>query len=510
MSRLGKGKGTIPACAGEPSVLLDCPLGKGDYPRVCGGTSRAFPEVWPTRGLSPRVRGNPARRRKPPSGSGTIPACAGEPPSPYPGDPGAWDYPRVCGGTKDRAKKGEIYGGLSPRVRGNRRNGSGNWRRRGTIPACAGEPPVSAKHCQHVRDYPRVCGGTSFAQRLYVHTWGLSPRVRGNQHLMTEISEKEGTIPACAGEPDEEWVHRLYRGDYPRVCGGTSSASSTIVRSMGLSPRVRGNPGNSNPVMSASGTIPACAGEPSTLLAARRMFRDYPRVCGGTMTRQISASDTPGLSPRVRGNLRPRRRIPGQDGTIPACAGEPHQSRVFCLSERDYPRVCGGTDLAVLTHLEHAGLSPRVRGNPGPPGHLWIIRGTIPACAGEPVDRKAGAGNGGDYPRVCGGTYGWAYRVLDAQGLSPRVRGNLGASTESRPAIGTIPACAGEPGCWTARSRSSGDYPRVCGGTMVARSILKKWAGLSPRVRGNRLQPVCGGHGRGTIPACAGEPTWNG
>ena len=49
-----------------------------------------------------------------------------------------------------------------------------------------------------------------------------------------------------------------------------------------------------------------------------------------------------------------------------------------------YPRVCGGAIDAVDARADHGGLSPRVRGS-----HLAVrdeasVRGSIPACAGEP------------------------------------------------------------------------------------------------------------------------------
>ena len=49
-------------------------------------------------------------------------------------------YPRVCGGTIQYQINGRLGAGLSPRVRGNREKKMDNDRRRGSIPACAGEP----------------------------------------------------------------------------------------------------------------------------------------------------------------------------------------------------------------------------------------------------------------------------------------------------------------------------------------------------------------------------------
>ena len=49
-------------------------------------------------------------------------------------------------------------------------------------------------------------------------------------------------------------------------------------------------------------------------------------------------------------------------------------------------------------------------------------------------------------------------------------------------------------------------YPRVCGGTLPANVHARMMQGLSPRVRGNRRNPICGRPGARSIPACAGEP----
>ena len=101
---------------------------------------------------------------------------------------------------------------------------------------------------------------------------------------------------------------------------------------------------------------------------------------------------------------------------------------------------------ATIIGLE--GLSPRVRGNLGPP--FWEIPplGSIPARAGEPADGDYWPPFTRVYPRACGGTNGSSAIAISAgkQGLSPRVRGNLqrrGPLAMDRPPV----------------------YPRACGGT---------------------------------------------
>ena len=72
-------------------------------------------------------------------------------------------------------------GGLSPRVRGNRRRERSHRGSQRSIPACA--------------------GGTTFLNVSVISQEGLSPRVRGNRSASVWSASQYGSIPACAGEP---------------------------------------------------------------------------------------------------------------------------------------------------------------------------------------------------------------------------------------------------------------------------------------------------------------------
>ena len=91
-------------------------------------------------------------------------------------------------------------------------------------------------------------------------------------------------------------------------------------------------------------SIPACAGEPIDQTEGEQSLKVYPRVCGGTIRRARCGIGAYGLSPRVRGNPRPR--------------------VVKVQPIKVYPRVCGGTVSSAPTSRLPNGLSPRVRGNP--------------------------------------------------------------------------------------------------------------------------------------------------
>ena len=115
--------------------------------------------------------------------------------------------------------------------------------------------------------YPRVCGGTAVVATGRTTVPGLSPRVRGNRIHTNAIWAMNRSIPACAGEPRPSALLGRRTPVYPRVCGGTCILSTLFPDRNGLSPRVRGNPLGSLPYGIASGSIPACAGEP--MLAER-------------------------------------------------------------------------------------------------------------------------------------------------------------------------------------------------------------------------------------------------
>ena len=168
--------------------------------------------------------------------------------------------------------------------------------------------------------------------------------------------------------------------------------------------------------------------------------------------------------------------------------------------------MCGGTLFRHLLYCRAEGLSPRVRGNLYRARSPVGIPRSIPACAGEPAVGTLIILTLQVYPRVCGGTGCDKDSHYTSGGLSPRVRGNQLARRESLAAPGSIPACAGEPVHKVDFRAMYPVYPRVCGGTSAVRRLEMSAPGLSPRVRGNPA--VLGRHlcGVGSIPACAGEP----
>src|SRR5690606_18386324 len=117
----------------------------------------------------------------------------------------------------------------------------------------------------------------------------------------------------------------------------------------------------------------------------------------------------------------------------------------YAQTDRAYPRGCGGTPPCTDRREGRWGLSPRVRGNRTKKPPRTSIRGPIPAGAGEPVAAGIRAIGQRAYPRGCGGTRRVTRQRHNKAGLSPRVRGNRISATKARIGTGPIPAGAGEP-----------------------------------------------------------------
>ena len=198
---------------------------------MCGGTGRKHFRSRLDQGLSPRVRGNHRSLQSILPDGRSIPACAGEPTigwlrviptKVYPRVCGGTTpgrlcrhrqtvYPRVCGGTWLQVTGADVSEGLSPRVRGNRGRLASRLWPGGSIPACAGEPPVDAENHPGETVYPRVCGGTIASIGDAGLTDGLSPRVRGNRTKRNYLQAVKRSIPACAGEPAQMYIIRRRR-----------------------------------------------------------------------------------------------------------------------------------------------------------------------------------------------------------------------------------------------------------------------------------------------------------
>ena len=106
--------------------------------------------------------------------------------------------------------------------------------------------------------------------------------------------------------------------------------------------------------MPSARSIPACAGEPYTIVPGQNFCTVYPRVRGGTRNFFAERGNRYGLSPRARGNHRRLRQQDSPARSIPACAGEPVGGLLTRAQLKVYPRVRGGTPYEAWTPRIHA------------------------------------------------------------------------------------------------------------------------------------------------------------
>ena len=199
--RLRQRAGSIPACAGNPSLSRAEPSPREVHPRVCGESVGGAAGEALEQGPSPRVRGIHLRPGRQAMASRSIPACAGNPSSWGPSRRASRVHPRVCGESCAPLRRQARVQGPSPRVRGIPRARVADEDEVGSIPACAGNPSGPAASTAATRVHPRVCGESSSFWDESEWDGGPSPRVRGIRRALPVLGMHRGSIPACAGNP---------------------------------------------------------------------------------------------------------------------------------------------------------------------------------------------------------------------------------------------------------------------------------------------------------------------
>ena len=298
--------------------------------------------------------------------------------------------------------------GPSPRVRGSLGPQRALEERRGSIPACAGEPRPGARGRGTPRVHPRVCGGARVYTVPVAMALGPSPRVRGSQGQRHRSASALGSIPACAGEPERGRVHAPDREVHPRVCGGAREHAVFLGAMAG--PRPEGSPahagmdprGGDAPV--PRGRLPRSRGDgPIAGETRRQSCRAPPHTRGWTGNRRREARRRTGSPAHAGMDLaldvwcRVAVRLPRTRGDGPV---HPHRARIPLPAPphtRGWTALARGGDIEALGSPAHAGMDPRVH----PRGRG---RGGLPRTRGDgPMPR----------PRTCSGgeapphTRGW-------------------------------------------------------------------------------------------------------
>ncbi len=343
--------------------------------------------------------------------------------------------PRARGAPR-AADHHEVVAGTIPACAGSTGRTGSRSTPRGTIPACAGSTRPTRGHRAGRWDHPRVRGEHGRSGPEHVQGGGPSPRARGARWSPSSRTGASGTIPACAGSTSLVYLVRAYRGEH-------AFSYLALIGILGPSPRARGAHGRPGVTVLVAGTIPACAGSTRPTRGHRAGRWDHPRVRGEHTADQGSPCWSLGPSPRARGaHGRPGVTVLVA-GTIPACAGSTRGAASDSAPRRDHPRVRGEHGRGQRPGLLAEGPSPRARGAPLVSTRGVNQSGTIPACAGSTLGRRAPRPPTGDHPRVRGEHETPIPQPHVLAGPSPRARGARDSVEVTDASVGTIPACAG-------------------------------------------------------------------
>ena len=253
---------SIPAHAGEPYHAKSISKPAMVDPRSRGGAHQFFHLGSLGQGRSPLTRGSLPLLLPQRGPRRSIPAHAGEPRSERPWAREMGVDPRSRGGADLGPHRKPLVPGRSPLTRGSPVSSKPTSPPSGSIPAHAGEPLYGhdARHGRLVD--PRSRGG---AVVVLVETWsgaGRSPLTRGSRGISLPAAGAEGSIPAHAGEPPLSLIGVIVIMVDPRSRGGAASTHWYGMPSCGRSPLTRGSLRAQIRAPRRRGSIPAHAGEP--------------------------------------------------------------------------------------------------------------------------------------------------------------------------------------------------------------------------------------------------------
>ena len=332
-------------------------------------------------------------------------------------------HPRAGGENTQRAGSCPTPAGSSPRGRGKRGRRRKGRNLRGLIPARAGKTCDARSPDSPPGAHPRAGGENAGPRRSVDLGAGSSPRGRGKRAGYADRRPKPRLIPARAGKTRPRDQPRPDRPAHPRAGGENSDLLDLCLREAGSSPRGRGKRPVGWTSTGWNGLIPARAGKTASRSTSIQRARAHPRAGGENSTASASLWRLLGSSPRGRGKRPDRPDASARLRLIPARAGKTTRQTRRIRSLAAHPRAGGENLPPPSTCSPPNGSSPRGRGKPCNPPTPMLTTGLIPARAGKTGRGLPNHGPGQAHPRAGGENVPMRKRPLAVLGSSPRGRG---------------------------------------------------------------------------------------
>ena len=229
--------------------------------------------------------------------------------------------------------------GSSPHSQGTACQTGGVFRRRGIIPALAGNRDLPPCAPFFNTDHPRTRREQDDRRGIDRPRLGSSPHSQGTvlQQLLPQLRLR--IIPALAGNScGWSWREDTSR-DHPRTRREQAVDFFHWYPVDGSSPHSQGTDENNNRSASKVRIIPALAGNRVPSSRSSRPDSDHPRTRREQNVYASQAKEQHGSSPHSQGTVRVAGSRHGYYGIIPALAGNRLLSPPLSLPARDHPRT---------------------------------------------------------------------------------------------------------------------------------------------------------------------------
>ena len=270
-----------------------------------------------------------------------IPALAGNTPYDESHDPHAEDHPRSRGEYPPPPGLAQISSGSSPLSRGIRELNVTIWTVARIIPALAGNTTRDSLPRISAADHPRSRGEYGFAKGRSGSRRGSSPLSRGIPRSGPSRDRRSGIIPALAGNTGITHGRFHVSSDHPRSRGEYIYTATVHDGPMGSSPLSRGIPGWTGCAMDRDGIIPALAGNTTATLRHHAGTSDHPRSRGEYCIGVYRPRRPCGSSPLSRGIPQEEAWEVLAVRIIPALAGNTSRRGLRRRPGQDHPRSRG-------------------------------------------------------------------------------------------------------------------------------------------------------------------------